>query len=114
MRDWIPRFNIDREFFFVTKSTPLWVPTCLQWQHVGFFAERSQNETHHYDMCTVDSEHTWSDNPNPLTHLQPSAVDQRFSTAGPRPSTGPWHQLYRAARSSPGSCHFSFLSIFHE
>ena len=26
----------------------------------------------------------------------------------------PWHQLYRAARSSPGSYRFSFLSIFHE
>ena len=25
----------------------------------------------------------------------------------------PWHQLYRAARVSPGICHFSFLSIFH-
>ena len=25
-----------------------------------------------------------------------------FSTAGPRPRTGPWHQLYRAARGSPG------------
>ena len=23
-------------------------------------------------------------------------------------------QLYRAARGSPGICHFSFLSIFHE
>ena len=23
---------------------------------------------------------------------------QCFSTAGPRPGTGPWHQLYRAAR----------------
>jgi len=30
----------------------------------------------------------------PQTH----AVDQCFSTAGPRPGTGPWHQLYRAAR----------------
>ena len=30
------------------------------------------------------------------------------------PRTGPWHQLYRAARRSPGICHFSFLSIFHE
>jgi len=39
---------------------------------------------------------------------------QCFSTAGPRPGTGPWHQLYRAAISSPGICHFSFLSIFHE
>ena len=38
---------------------------------------------------------------------------QCFSTAGPRPGTGPWHQLYRAARGSPGICHFSFLSIFH-
>ena len=25
-----------------------------------------------------------------------------FSTAGPRPGTGPWHQLYRAVRDSPG------------
>ena len=32
---------------------------------------------------------------------------QCFSTAGP------WHQLYRAARGSPGICHFSFLSNFH-
>jgi len=39
---------------------------------------------------------------------------QCFSTAGPRPGTGPWHELYRAARGSPGICHFSFLSIFHE
>jgi hypothetical protein len=42
------------------------------------------------------------------------ALDQCFSTTGPRPGTGPWHQLYRAAIGSPGSCHFSFLSIFHE
>jgi len=42
------------------------------------------------------------------------AVEQCFSTAGPRLGTGPWHQLYRAARGSPGSCNFSFLSIFHE
>jgi len=27
---------------------------------------------------------------------------QCFSTAGPRPGAGPWHQLYRAARDSPG------------
>jgi len=27
-----------------------------------------------------------------------SAVHHCFSTAGPRPGTGPWHQLYRAAR----------------
>ena len=41
-------------------------------------------------------------------------VMQCFSTAGPRPGTGPWHQLYRAARGSPGICHFRFLSNFHE
>jgi len=40
-------------------------------------------------------------------------VNKCFSTAGPRPGTGPWHQLYRAARGSPGICHFSFLSNFH-
>ena len=41
-------------------------------------------------------------------------VGQCFSTAGPRPGTGPWHQLYRAARGSPAICHFSFLSNFQE
>jgi len=29
-------------------------------------------------------------------------LDQCFSTAGPRPGAGPWHQLYRAARDYPG------------
>ena len=43
-----------------------------------------------------------------------SVLEQCFSTAGPRPGTGPRHQLYRSARGSPGICHFSFLSIFHE
>jgi len=28
--------------------------------------------------------------------------EQCFSTVGPRPGTGPWHQLYRVARDSPG------------
>ena len=44
----------------------------------------------------------------------PAALQQCFSTAGPWPGTGPWHQLYRAARGSPGIYHFSFLSSFHE
>jgi len=35
--------------------------------------------------------------------------DQCFSTTGPWPGTGPWHQLYWATRGSPGICHFSFL-----
>jgi len=39
-------------------------------------------------------------------------IEQCFSTAWPRPSSGPWHQLYRTARGSPGICHFSFLSVF--
>jgi len=41
-------------------------------------------------------------------------LDQCFSTVEPRPGIGPWHQLNRAARSSTGICHFSFLSSFHE
>jgi len=41
-------------------------------------------------------------------------IGQCFSTAGPRPGTGTWHQLHRAARGSPGICHFSFVSCFHE
>ena len=59
--------------------------------------------------------------PNTLVLLHSSsllltfdAIGQCFSTAGPRPGTGPWHQLYRAARGSPGRCHFRFLSIFHK
>jgi len=28
------------------------------------------------------------------------SLNQCFSTAGPRPGTGPWHQLYRAVRFS--------------
>jgi len=43
-----------------------------------------------------------------------NTLKQCFSTAGPWSRTGPWHQLYRATRGSPGICHFSFLSIFHE
>ena len=50
----------------------------------------------------------------PVSSSSNSPLKQCFSTAGPWPSTGPWHQLYRAARGSPGICHFSFLSIFHE
>jgi len=41
-------------------------------------------------------------------------LEQCFSTAGPQPGTGPRHQLYRAARVSPGICHFSFLRNFRE
>ena len=33
----------------------------------------------------------------PVVHIR-TTVDQCFSTAGPRPGTGPWHQLYRATR----------------
>jgi hypothetical protein len=43
--------------------------------------------------------------------LELSPLEQCFSTAGLRPGTGPWDQLYQAAR---GSGIFSFLSIFHE
>jgi len=41
-------------------------------------------------------------------------IDQCFSTARPQPGTGSWQQLYRAARGSPGNCHFSVLSNFRE
>ena len=44
------------------------------------------------------------------TRCQTNSLEQFFSTAGLRPGTGPWHQLYRAARGSPGICHFSFLT----
>jgi len=41
-------------------------------------------------------------------------LEQCFSSAGPRPGAGPWHQLYRAARGSPGIGHFRFLSNIRE
>ena len=37
-------------------------------------------------------------------------VGQCFSTAGPRPGTGPWHQLYRAAR---GLRKLQYATRFH-
>jgi hypothetical protein len=53
--------------------------------------------------------------PNPLVQqIGNYTLVQCFSTDGPRPGTGPWHLLYRAARGSPGICHFSFLNIFHD
>ena len=45
---------------------------------------------------------------------QNNNVWQCLSTDRPRSGTGPWHQLCRAARGSPGICHFSFLRTFHE
>jgi hypothetical protein len=33
----------------------------------------------------------------PNVHVE-WTLEQCFSTAGPRPGTGPWHQVYRAAR----------------
>jgi hypothetical protein len=33
---------------------------------------------------------------------QAFSLAQCFSSAGPRPGTGPWHKLYRAATDSPG------------
>jgi len=42
------------------------------------------------------------------------SIEQCFSTAALRPGTVAWHQLYQAVRGSPGICHFSFLSNFHE
>jgi len=48
------------------------------------------------------------ENKDPV-YVDSKAVEQYFSTAGQRHGTGSWHQLYRAARGSPGICHFSFL-----
>ena len=49
---------------------------------------------------------------NTFSLLKDYFVGQCFSTAGPRPDTVPWHQLYRAARDYTGICHFSFLRNF--
>jgi len=43
------------------------------------------------------------------TKAEGGHLGQCFSTAGSRPGTGPWHQLYRAARGSPGILEFVIL-----
>ena len=40
------------------------------------------------------------------TKAEGGDLEQYFSTARPRPGTGPWHQLYRAARGFPGILSF--------
>jgi hypothetical protein len=47
-----------------------------------------------------------------VSQVTQGRVEQCFSTAGPRPGTGPCLQLYRDPRSSIWICHFSFLSNF--
>ena len=42
--------------------------------------------------------------------INPDVIEQCFSTAGPRPGTGPWHQLYRAAR---GLRKLQYAARFH-
>jgi len=44
-----------------------------------------------------------------INGLETCYLQQCFSAARPQHGTGPWHQLYRAARGSPGICHFNFL-----
>jgi hypothetical protein len=61
----------------------------------------------------IISGHSYGGGGGGMGSMQAVGLNQCFSTAGPRPGTGPWHQLYQDARGSPGSCHFSFLSIFH-
>jgi hypothetical protein len=66
-------------------------------------------------LCTVIGKYKCFITPSQKTIiLTLSILKPQTSTAGPWPGTGPWHQLYRAARRSPGICHFMFLSIFHE
>jgi len=52
--------------------------------------------------------------PSALYNQKMASLEQCFSTAGPRPGTGPRRQLYWAARGSARNCRSSFLSIFHE
>jgi len=63
---------------------------------------------------STENQITKHHNPEDTISDETDRIEQYFSTAGPRPGIGPWHQLYRAARGSPGVCHFTFLSSFHE
>jgi len=46
----------------------------------------------------------------PHSRVSADNIEQCFSTAGPRPGTGPWHQLYRAAR---GLRKLQYATRFH-
>ena len=67
-----------------------------------------QSGQSHYTDCAIPaaktrySEYQLKDN-TLLSILDSVHVYQCFSTAGPWPGTGTWHQLYRAARDSPGT-----------
>jgi len=61
------------------------------------------------EICTMDIHRTF--NKTRLSEHD-GYIEHCFSTGGPRPGTGPWHQLYRAARGSPGICHLIFFNNF--
>ena len=58
--------------------------------------------------CQNDTKWPWL--PTLKIATQSDYLGQCFWTAGPRPSTGPWHQLYRAAR---GLMKLQYATRFH-
>ena len=118
--------NIGTDYFpFWTNCLPssrerdnfvgIWCDKVIKW----ILRKQSLSSWNGYTWFCIVSSEGFSESGNQIPGcLKDSALlgrlNQCFSTAGPRPGTGPWHQLYRAARGSLGICHFSFLSIFHE
>jgi len=78
--------------YFATPRYEIWVSLCEHCvQPIQFLGKTTLNLQHRRAIQSK-SKIRYS-----VKHL-----DQCFSTARPRPGTGPWHQLYRAARESPG------------
>ena len=80
-------------------------------KHVGSYAKvKLRNSASRWLECI-----TMHGSPNVKSFIKPMYISLRtlsqcFSTAGPRPGAGPWHQLYRAAR---GLRKIQYATRFH-
>jgi hypothetical protein len=105
--------QICQHYFHIENSTPKLslLLRCMQGIQ-GKFTHIPKSSTsspfHNSTPCCVWYSPFRSADPAGLNLF--GVVGQCFSTAGPQPSSGPWHQLYWAARGSSGICHFHFLS----
>jgi len=105
MKTTLVTWNIAR-YMFGYAPIPVAARSKLAWWECGFESRTAARMSVCRECCALSGSGLYV---GLITRLK-----QCFSTAGPRPGIGPWHQFYRAARRSPAICHFSFLRICHE
>ena len=83
-------------------SSNLWGVSALDFDSTLFRpCARLTTSLHHWTgppLPTKPQAFSMTSSSSTLTVQQVSPLHQCFSTAGPRPDTGPWHQLYRTTR----------------